>query len=272
MHFLMCPPDFYEVSYKINPWMEHGTYPKAQDQWYDLYDLLVRNGVRISLVNPRPRFPDMVFTANAGTVLDGVVLPALFHHVERAGETEFFTKRFAEMLLHDHYPVETIRRPHHTLEGAGDCIYDSHNELFWVGYGFRSDPEANMEVEEIFGVDSVCLELIDPRFYHLDTALCVLPRGEVMYYPAAFAEASQRYIEYYARKGVLKLSEDDAKLFAANAICLDNDVIVMHDCSDKLFCELSVRGYRVEWTPLDSFLVAGGSASCLHLRLDKKSY
>jgi N-dimethylarginine dimethylaminohydrolase len=80
------------------------------------------------------------------------------------------------------------------LEGAGDCAWDSTRQLFWIGYGPRSAAEAQRIVEEVFGAEAVALELVDPRFYHVDTALCALPNGEVMYVPEAFSLARRQSV------------------------------------------------------------------------------
>ena len=44
----------------------------------------------------------------------------------------------------------------------------------------------------------VSLELVDPRFYHLDTALAVLDDTTIAYYPPAFSdEARTRLLELF---------------------------------------------------------------------------
>ena len=75
-------------------------------------------------------------------------------------------------------------------EGEGDFLYTGRALL--AGYGFRSDQAAAAELAEVFGLPVLSLRLTDPRFYHLDTALCVLAPGVAMYYPAAFDEAARR--------------------------------------------------------------------------------
>jgi N-dimethylarginine dimethylaminohydrolase len=46
-----------------------------------------------------------------------------------------------------------------TLEGAGDCLWDAHRRLFWMGCGFRSGVEAREIVSAQFGVPCVALAL-----------------------------------------------------------------------------------------------------------------
>ena len=129
-----------------------------------------------------PDLPDLVvFTANAAVILDRKALLARFRHRERRPEEPVFAqalrtlKHQGALDLVAELPVNLV------LEGAGDCIWDKERSLFWLGYGPRSDLASRHVVSDVFGVDCVPLELADPRFYHLDTAFCPLPKGEVIY-------------------------------------------------------------------------------------------
>jgi hypothetical protein len=111
----------------------------------------------------------------------------------------------------------------------------------------------------------------NPRFYHLDTALCPLTRGEVMFVPGAFTLDSKAAIrERVPVAQRIEIGLDDACLLAANAISLGN-VIVMSGSTQRLQDVLAERGYGVVVTPLPSFRRSGGSAFCLTLRLDRLS-
>jgi N-dimethylarginine dimethylaminohydrolase len=117
----------------------------------------------------------------------------------------------------------------------------------------------------------VALELADPRFYHMDTALSALGKGEVMYFPGAFTAAGLSVIRARVAPNLrIELDEEDACRLAANAVCL-GDAVVLSACSAALRRRLAARGYRVVATPLGSFLRSGGSAFCLTLRLDRAS-
>jgi N-dimethylarginine dimethylaminohydrolase len=110
--------------------------------------------------------------------------------------------------------------------------------------------------------------LADACFYHLDTALCALPCGAVIYYPDAFTPAARATIEaLVAPEQRIALDRADAERFAANAVCVGN-TIVLSSCSNSLRLILEERGYAVVETPLHAFLRSGGSACCLTLRLD----
>jgi N-dimethylarginine dimethylaminohydrolase len=274
--YLMCPPRHFAVTYSINPWMDpkgwadggDALHAVASRQWAALHRALIEAGAAIETLEPAPGLPDLVFTANAAVVLDGKALLARFRHAERRQEQPVFAKAFralaARGLIDD-----VIETPEGViLEGAGDCIWDRHRGLFWMGCGFRSDAAASAVVERTFGVPCVALTLADPSFYHLDTAFCALPCGAVVYHPGAFTPAARETIEWLvAPSQRIALGRDDAARFAANAVCFGN-VGIMSGASEALAQALAERGYVLVTTPLDAFLKSGGSACCLTLRLD----
>jgi N-dimethylarginine dimethylaminohydrolase len=277
--FLMCRPDHFGVHYAINPWMDpaswrrdsHTLVDASQREWAALHRAIAGLGAAVELVPPAPRLPDLVFTANAAVVLDRRALLARFRHPERRGEEAHFEAAFRALQARGVIDAIATLPGDVVLEGAGDCVFDRTRNLFWMGFGPRSDRIAADPVTDMFEVETVALELADPRFYHLDTALCPLSGGEVMYVPAAFTPEGLRAI--HARVGPAERIEapiDDACRLAANAVCV-GDAIVMSGCGARLHRDLAERGYRITATPLTSFLRSGGSAFCLTLRLDRRS-
>jgi len=277
--FLMCAPKHFAVTYAINPWMDPIEWARdaqklaaeSRREWELLRQSLLASGAEVELVPPRAGMPDMVFTANAAVVLDGKVLLSRFRHRERQLEQPEFAKAFRALETRGILDVVRELPSGLVLEGAGDCIWDPSRSLFWMGYGQRSDAGARGKVEEVFGVEVMPIELVDPRFYHLDTAMCALSGGEVIYLPSAFSPASRDAFEArvapYAR---IVVSDDDACQLAANAVCID-DTLLLSGCSDHLRAQLQERGYRVIANSLSSFLRSGGAAFCLTLRLDWRS-
>ena len=274
--FLMCPPEHFAVTYSINPWMNPAAWADRGDalhasaaaQWDGLQAALRQSGAAIETVVPHEGLPDLVFTANAAVVLDGKALLARFRHPERQGEQPVFAAAFHALAARGLIDAVT-EMPHGVaLEGAGDCLWDAKRGLFWMGCGFRSDAAAARVVEETFGVPCVALALANPSYYHLDTAMCALPCGAIVYYPGAFTPAALEAIhDRVAVHDRIALSADDAAQFAANAICAGRTV-VLSSCSDVLRGSLEGRGYSVVATPLTAFQRSGGSACCLTLRLD----
>jgi N-dimethylarginine dimethylaminohydrolase len=276
--FLMCRPEHFAVSYSINPWMDPkrwagdaGAHAAAQREWASLHRKLVELGAAVELVSPVPGLPDLVFTANAAVVLDGKALLARFRHPQRQREEGHFEAALRSLQARG--LLDAVRKLPKglVLEGAGDCVWDARRNLFWMGYGPRSDAGAARAVEDTFDQDVVALELADRRFYHMDTALAPLPGGEVMYLPSAFTAAGLAAIrERVAPHERIEIEIEDGRRLAANAVGLGS-TLIMSGCGLRLRAQLAERGYDVATTPLSSFLRSGGSAFCLTLRLDRRS-
>jgi N-dimethylarginine dimethylaminohydrolase len=277
--FLMCAPDHFGVAYKINPWMDPNSWGRSdralaaasRAEWAAFHHTLVELGADISLVPPALGVPDLVFTANAAVVLDGVALLARFRHPQRQREEAHFEAAFRSLQGRGLIDAVRMLPADLVLEGAGDCVWDETRNLFWIGFGPRSDAASQAVVEDVFGVPAIALELIDPRFYHMDTALCPLPGGEVVFVPGAFTPRGQAVIrDRVAATQRIEIGAEDACQLAANAVCIGN-TLVMSGCSERLRSDLGERGYRVVTSPLQSFLRSGGAAFCLTLRLDRRS-
>jgi N-dimethylarginine dimethylaminohydrolase len=274
---LMCRPKHFAVNYAINPWMDPAGWAAngrslaaaAREEWERLHHTLLRLGATIELLPPVPGLPDLVFTANAAVVMNRKALLARFRHAERRREQPYFERVFLELKTRGHIDSIVHLPEGLVLEGAGDCVWDGTRGLFWMGHGPRSALAAREAVEETFGLETVALELADPRFYHMDTALSALSHGEIMYFPGAFTAAGLGQIRArVAPKLRIELDEEDACRLAANAVCV-GDAIALSACSAGLRRRLATRGYRVVTAPLGAFLRSGGSAFCLTLRLDR---
>jgi N-dimethylarginine dimethylaminohydrolase len=278
-HLLMCLPRHFAVTYSINPWMDPQSWADrggnlradAERQWATLHRALVSAGAELEAIEPVAGLPDLVFTANAAVVLDRKAVLSRFRHPQRQSEEPVFAASFAA-LAERGVLDNVVKLPEGLiLEGSGDCIWDARRRLFWLGCGFRSEPAAGAFLERQFGYPCVPLPLAEACFYHLDTALCVLPCGSMIYYPQAFTPAARAAIEArVAPEHRIELDLADAERFAANAVCIYN-TIVLSSCSASLRERLEARGYAVVQTPLHAFLRSGGSACCLTLRLDHRS-
>jgi N-dimethylarginine dimethylaminohydrolase len=265
--FLMCAPRHFEVAYVINPWMEgnvaHADGAAARRQWQALAALL-RRDADVECIAAAPGVPDMVFTANAGLVLEGRCVPSRFRHPERRPEEARFAAWFAAHGFELCPLPEGMR-----FEGAGDALFDRRLPLLWMGHGHRTDSAAAGAIAAMLDIDVEALELVDPRFYHLDTCFCPLEGGALLYYPAAFDAASQRRIAALVPPE-LRIAVDlqDARDFACNAIGIGRRVI-LNRASPRLQQALAAHGFTVQQTPLSEFMKAGGSAKCLSMKLDE---
>ena len=225
--FLMTDPSRFEVAYRINPWMRPSAWaeslrPEAIAASGALRAALEGLGARVETVPAQPGLPDLVFTANAAVVLDGKVLLARFRHPERQGEEAPFRAAFQDLRVRG-LVREILELPaglYH--EGAGDGLWDAPRQLFWTGYGQRSDHAAGAAIAAAFDRRVIALELASPRFYHLDTCFRPLSGGEVLYYPPAFTpEALARIEANVAPADRLVATDADAAAFCVNAVSID---------------------------------------------------
>jgi N-dimethylarginine dimethylaminohydrolase len=262
---LMCPPDHFEIAYVINPWME-GQFANTDDslahrQWQTLRDALEKHA-KVLLQPPQLGLPDLVFTANAGLVLGKKAIVSRFRSTERQGEEPHDRAWFAENGFEiSDWPQDL------PFEGAGDALFDRGQELLWVGHGFRSHPDVAALLQKLLGCKTAALNLVDPRFYHLDTCLCPLAGGYLLYFPEAFDEKSRRLIESLVPEDKrIAVSEDDALQFCCNAVDLDGHIF-MNNASEDLQQRLRKAGFTPVLVPLSEFMKAGGAAKCLTLKL-----
>lgn len=274
--YLLVDPTHYEVSYAINPWMKPGTWSEdpgrhlgeARDAFSSLKRALREAGGTVEVADGAAGLPDMVFPANAGIVLDRKALVAAFRHPQRQGEAPLFKAVF-ERLRDRGLLDEVVTLPDGVFqEGAGDCIWDRTRTLAWTGYGPRSSAAAPDLIAQTFGIDIVRLELATEQFYHLDTCLCVLPHGEVFFYPPAFTRAGLGLIrEVVPADRLMEAEADDAARFCVNAVAVDRTV-VMAQATPRLKQRFAERGYHVKEVGLAPFILSGGGAYCMTLRLD----
>jgi lysine-ketoglutarate reductase/saccharopine dehydrogenase-like protein (TIGR00300 family) len=264
IRFLMCAPDHYDVDYVINPWMEGNIHKSSRDraveQWQGLFQIL-KDKATVELVEPQKGVPDMVFTANAGLVLENTVVLSRFFHKERQGEEPFFQKWFEDQGFTVHVLPKDL-----PFEGAGDALLDREGRWLWAGYGFRSELDSHPYLAKWLNIEVVSLRLMDERFYHLDTCFCPLNDGYLLYYPPAFDAYSNRMIELRVPEAKrIVVDEADAVSFACNAVNIDR-LIILNKISDDLKVRIEECGFGVIETPLTEFLKAGGAAKCLTLR------
>jgi N-dimethylarginine dimethylaminohydrolase len=266
--YLMCRPTYFSVDYSINPWMDPSTpvdVDLAVRQWTELRDTYAELGHKVDEIAPIPGLPDMVFAANGALVVDGVVYGAQFRYPERAPEAPAYLNWFADQGFATH-------EAKHVNEGEGDILLTERFLL--AGTGFRTDLAAHAEAQELYGRPVITLQLVDARYYHLDTALTVLggkggKGGEggddIAYLPEAFSESSRRVLHQLFPDAVLA-SEADAAVLGLNAVS-DGRHVVMPAAAGRLAGQIAERGYvpvPIEFTEL---LKAGGGPKCCTLEI-----
>lgn len=266
--YLMCRPEHFTVTYSINPWMQPSVPTDtalAVRQWQTLYDTYLALGHEVELIDQIPGLPDMVYTANGGFVIDGLAYGPKFRFAERADEAPAFIQWFADNGFAVAEPVEVN-------EGEGDFLLVGDTIL--AGTGFRSTGDSHREVGEVFGKEVVSLDLVDPRFYHLDTAIAVLDpvegpggvdRANIAYLPHAFDERSRGILaERYP--DAIRVSDADGAVFGLNSASDGRNVIISPRATG-FEAQLRERGYTPVLVDLSELLLGGGGIKCCTLEL-----
>jgi len=262
----MCRPEHFTVSYSINPWM-HPADPtdtaRAVAQWQALYDAYIALGHEVELIDQQPGLPDMVYTANGGFVIDGLAYIPKFLYAERQPESALFAEWFAG------YGYDVVE-PRFINEGEGDILLAG--DVILAGRGFRSTDESHREIAELFGREVLSLTLVDPRFYHLDTALSVLdpvvaPGDEptIAYLPGAFDEPSRRVLEERFPNAI-RVSDEDGSVFGLNSAS-DGQNVFLSPRATGFIEQVSERGYTPVTVDLSELLLGGGGIKCCTLEL-----
>lgn len=269
--YLMCRPEHFTVSYRINPWMEPAKptdTAKALAQWQTLYDTYAALGHEVELIDPVPGLPDMVYTANGGFIVDGRALGVRFRVDERRGEERPFMDWFA---AHGFDVVEPVS----VQEGEGDFLLVGDTIL--AGTGFRSTGDSHAEIARVFDREVVSLRLVDPRFYHLDTAISVLDpvdgpggveKANIAYLPSAFDDDSRRILEERYPDAIL-VDDADGAVFGLNSAS-DGYNVFISPRATGFEAQLRERGYNPVLVDLSELLLGGGGIKCCTLELRGK--
>jgi N-dimethylarginine dimethylaminohydrolase len=263
---LMCRPDFFTVNYRINPWM-HPEQPTdtslAVRQWEVLYNTYLELGFDVRLIDPIDSLPDMVYAANGGFVIDGIAYGAKFRYEQRGPEGPAYMDWFRDNGF-------DVREPEHTNEGEGDFLLVG--DVILAGSGFRSDTASHREVERIFGREVVSLELVNPNFYHLDTAIAVLDpepieggAQNIAYLPSAFNEAGLAVLRERFPDAI-EVSEEDASVLGLNSYSDGYNIVIASRAKD-FERQLRERGYNPIGVDLSELLLGGGGVKCCTLEL-----
>lgn len=258
--YLMCPPEHFAVTYAINPWMDPTSAvdrDRALAQWDALRETYLHLGHEVETIAPVPDLPDMVFAANGGLVVDGVAVGARFRFEERRAEADAYLDWLRRAGYRD------AVAPRHTNEGEGDLLVVGDTIL--AGTGFRTTPLAHREVADLTGREVVTLHLVDPRYYHLDTALCALDDDTIAYLPEAFDGASQELLRRRYPDAILA-DPADAAVLGLNAVS-DGRHVVLPAEATGLARSLEDHGFTPVPVELDELRKAGGGPKCCTLEL-----
>jgi N-dimethylarginine dimethylaminohydrolase len=254
----MCAPEHFTVEYAINPWMDTSVAVDpalALKQWEMLRTTLSDLGHAVHVLNAVPGLPDMVYAANGAFSVDGKVYGARFKHPQRAAEAGAHQGFYAA-------GGWNFASPAHVNEGEGDFTYlaKAYGGMVLAGYGFRTDPAAHAEAQEVLGRPVISLKLVDPAFYHLDTALAALDDRHIAYYPGAFSPASQHVLAQLFPDAVIA-DRHDAEAFGLNLVS-DGRHVVLNTEAVAMGDKVRGAGYLPVHVELTELKRGGGSVKC----------
>ena len=257
--FLMCRPTHFAVTYRINPWMDPAApYDNALavSQWENLRQTFLDLGHTVDLIEPLPGLPDMVFAANGATVVDGKALAVQFRDAERADEAPAYAAWFTEQGFE-------VFDSKHTNEGEGDILLAG--DVLLAGTGFRTAHASHAETQEFLQRPVITLQLVDPAYYHLDTALCVLDEKNIAYLPEAFSPGSQSVLRQLFPDAIIATPQDAAVL-GLNAVS-DGETVVLPSQATHLAGQLDRAGFKTIGVDLSELRKAGGGPKCCTLEV-----
>jgi N-dimethylarginine dimethylaminohydrolase len=256
---LMCRPTFFTVVYRINPWMDPALPTDtslAVAQWQTLYDTYVGLGFDVHLIDPIVGLPDMVYAANGGFVIDGIAYGAKFTYPQRQPEGPAYMDWFGANGF-------DVREPVEINEGEGDFLLVG--DVILAGTGFRSASNSHEEVSAIYGRPVITLTLINPSFYHLDTAVAVLDDTNIAYLPSAFDAPSLAILRERYPDAII-VTEEDAAILGLNSYSDGYNVVIAARAKD-FERQLRERGYNPIGVDLSELLLGGGGVKCCTLEL-----
>ncbi|WP_370617832.1 dimethylargininase [Mumia sp. Pv 4-285] len=258
--FLMCRPEHFDVTYAINPWMDPSKpvdTALAIAQWELLRSTYEVLGHQVDLIHPVEGLPDMVYAANGGVVFEGRAMAARFTFAERQPEGAAYQAWFEDAGFRPTIQAES------TNEGEGDFLVVGR--IILAGTGFRTSVAAHHEAREFFGAPVISLQLVDPRFYHLDTALAALDDRTIAYYPPAFSAQSNAVLRQLFPDAIVA-TDADAEVLGLNAVS-DGHNVVLTDKAVRLHERLRERGFNPVGVDLSELLKGGGSVKCCTLEV-----
>lgn len=254
---LLCKPDYFSsLNYVINPWMTPGDIDndRALMQWQQLVDAYNKLDITVNVINQQKSNPDMVFAADQAIVSGKKILLSRFWCNERRMESKYYEEWFRKKGYTINYLPAGVY-----FEGNGDSFL--WNEKIFIGVGFRADKNTCKAVEKILKIEVIPLEVIDPKFYHLDVGILPLDNKTVFYYPPAFSKKS-REVLISTVPNLLELTKEEAYGFCANSIVTGHHVI--HQIGNDTFKnKLSDLGFTSVEVDEREFMKSGGGIHCL---------
>ncbi len=274
---LMSSPEYFDIIDEKNVHMQghigNTNKEMVQQQWQALrqaYLELQKKGVlnEVSVVPGAESCEDMVFCANQSfpwVLEDGskVVVMSRMRHASRQREVPYFESFYKDKGFKPlHFNAEV------NFEGMGDVIPHPGKKLLYGGYGHRTSAEAYEELAQMLQVPVIALELVSPKFYHLDTCFVPLSVNSVMLCREAFSEEGFAMIDKLFEKVYLIPEEEAERYFSLNVHAFESNGVrtaILHPGSTVTKEVLQKEGFNVIEIDTSEFMKSGGSVFCMKM-------
>ncbi len=262
-HLPNDPSSKFQIAWEINPHMKKGaaSFSVAAQEHQRFITALKFTGADLHEVPFVRGAYDSVFMKDSAIVKADVTqvraFLATFRTNERATETQTRARALEKLGV-------TIQGQATTYFEGGDFV-DANQDFSFLGYGFRTDKDVSSELSTFMDKEVIPLEIVDPHFYHLDTALNTITADDNCYvfaYRHAFSENSWKLLQSLPSINLIEVSRKEAMLFGLNWVESDN-TIILGSFVPEIMDHLRMLGKSIVHTPLSQFQLAGGSAACL---------
>ncbi|MCL5438998.1 MAG: arginine deiminase-related protein [Patescibacteria group bacterium] len=254
---LLCPPDFYDIEYEINPWMNTNNKvdkERVRDEYEQLKEVYLKLGAEVLEIPAEPGLPDMVYAANFGFPKGNTFIKSNFRFLQRRPEADFAAK-FLEAK-----GFMTYSLPQNVFfEGQGDLL--KINGKYFFGWGKRSSFSAKKYLAEKLTGEILDFKLNDPYFYHLDMSLGPLDKNTLVINPRSFLKKDLEKL-YKNFKNIIETSIDDNKMMACNLVVVGHTVVIGKGISGQLKKDIEKYGFEVREVQMDEYRKGGGSVKC----------
>ncbi len=261
-HYVLVAPTHFTVDARLNPWMDPTLSvdrDRALRQWATLVSVYRGLGHVVTELPGVAGLPDMVFAANGALVIDGRALVSQFAHPQRQPESSHFRRLLATRLGVETHASMDVNEAEGDLVVVGDVVL--------AGTGFRTARSSHGHVAAVFDCEVVTLDLVDPRFYHLDVAVAALDDHTIVWYPDALSADARRVVRHRFPTAI-ELSDHDAAVLGANLVS-DGRHVVLDERATELAAAVEDAGFVAVPVAVDEFNKSGGGVKCLTMEVHR---
>ena len=267
---LMADPSHFDVQYVINPFMQQHLgkicRSSAFEQWEGLTEVYRSLGFLVQVLDSVEGLPDLVFTANQSfPVIDSSgrtsIVRAQMHAVERRPEVEWVAEWFERQGV----VIRSLEDSSVVFEGMGDCLWVPGHRFAIGGWGYRTQLRAYAVLGALLDLPIATLQLVEPRFYHLDTCLSVLDSRRALFVPEAFDATGQALLEALFEELHPVPLDEAIQCLACNGHSPDGRHFIVQRGAARTVALVQSLGLTPIEVDTTEFLKSGGSVYCMKL-------